>query len=102
MVSESKLHIIPRKGDYCLLDKEAGNLVSHTIFQLPGKMGKGVLVTPTVHGNLLTGPTAINVTDKEETSTTAQELADIMEKAAWGVNNIPFRQVITSFPVFVP
>ncbi len=97
MVSESKLHIIPRKGDYCLLDKEAGNLVSHTIFQLPGKMGKGVLVTPTVHGNLLTGPTAINVTDKEETSTTAQELADIMEKAAWGVNNIPFRQVITSF-----
>ncbi|NNJ30236.1 NAD(P)/FAD-dependent oxidoreductase [Lacrimispora defluvii] len=97
MVSDSKLHIIPRKGDYCLLDKEAGNLVSHTIFQLPGKMGKGVLVTPTVHGNLLTGPTAINVTDKEETSTTAQELADIMEKAAWGVNNIPFRQVITSF-----
>lgn len=97
MVSENKLHIIPRKGDYCLLDKEAGTLVSHTIFQLPGKMGKGILVTPTVHGNLLTGPTAVNVQDREETSTTAKELADIMEKAAWGVNNVPFRQVITSF-----
>lgn len=97
MVSENKLHIIPRKGDYCLLDKEAGNLVSHTIFQLPGKMGKGILVTPTVHGNLLTGPTAVNVPDREETATSAKELADIIEKAAWGVNNVPFRQVITSF-----
>ena len=46
MVSAKKLHITARKGDYCLLDKEAGSLVSHTIFQLPGKMGKGVLVTP--------------------------------------------------------
>ena len=45
MVSAKKLHITARKGDYCLLDKEAGSLVSHTIFQLPGKMGKGVLVT---------------------------------------------------------
>ena len=55
MVSEKKLHITPRKGDYCLLDKEAGTHVEKTIFQLPGKLGKGVLVTPTVHGNLLTG-----------------------------------------------
>lgn len=97
MVSENKLHITARKGDYCLLDKEAGTHVSHTIFQLPGKMGKGVLVTPTVHGNLLTGPTAADVEDKEETRTTAKELSEIMEKSAWGVKNIPFRQVITSF-----
>ena len=61
MVSEKKLQIIPRRGDYCLLDKEAGNHVSHTIFQLPGKYGKGVLVSPTVHGNLLVGPTAIDI-----------------------------------------
>ena len=56
MVSGKKIHITPRKGDYCLLDKEAGGHVSHTIFQLPTIMGKGILVTPTVHGNLLTGP----------------------------------------------
>ena len=52
MVSEKKIHIIPRKGEYCLLDKSAGSHVSHTVFALPGKFGKGVLVTPTVHGNL--------------------------------------------------
>lgn len=97
MVSRKKLHIVPRKGDYCLLDKEAGTHVSHTIFQLPTKMGKGILVTPTIHGNLLTGPTARDIEDKEAVATTADELAEIMEKACLGVKNIPFRQVITSF-----
>ena len=97
MVSEKKIHITARKGDYCLLDKEAGQHVSHTIFQLPGVMGKGVLVTPTVHGNLLTGPTAVDIGDKEATATTAAELADITAKAVRGVKDIPFRQVITSF-----
>lgn len=97
MVSEEKIHITARKGDYCLLDKAAGDHVSHTIFQLPGKLGKGVLVTPTVHGNLLTGPTATDIDDKEGVKTTAEELAAVMEKSAWGVKDIPFRQVITSF-----
>ncbi|NBH32294.1 FAD/NAD(P)-binding oxidoreductase [Clostridiaceae bacterium] len=97
MVSNRKLHITPRKGDYCLLDKEAGNHVHHTIFQLPGKLGKGILVTPTIHGNLLTGPTAKNIEDKESTATTALELAEIMEKGSVSVKNVPFRQVITSF-----
>ena len=97
MVSEKKIHITPRKGDYCLLDKEAGTHVSHTIFQLPGKLGKGILVAPTVHGNLLTGPTARDIEDKEGTATTADGLAEVMEKAGLGVKNIPFRQVITSF-----
>lgn len=97
MVSEKKLHITARKGDYCLLDKEAGGHVSHTIFQLPGKLGKGVLVTPTVHGNLLTGPTAVDIEDKEGNATTAEELAFVMGKSAVGVKNVPFRQVITSF-----
>ena len=97
MVSSSKIHITPRKGDYCLLDKEAGGHVSHTIFQLPGKLGKGVLVTPTVHGNLLTGPTAVDIEDKEGNATTAEELAFVTEKSSIGVKNVPFRQVITSF-----
>lgn len=97
MICEEKLHITARKGDYKLLDKAAGNLVSHTIFQLPGKYGKGVLVTPTVHGNLLTGPTATDVDDKEMTATSAAELEDVSSKACLSVNGIPFRQVITSF-----
>ena len=96
-VSKKKLHITARKGDYCLLDKEAGSLVSHTIFQLPTKMGKGVLVSPTVHGNLLTGPTATDIEDKEQTATDAKELDSLMSRAALSVKGIPFRQVITSF-----
>lgn len=97
MVSERKLKIIPRRGDYCLLDKEAGNHVSHTIFQLPGKYGKGVLVSPTVHGNLLVGPTAIDIEDKEATATTADGISEAIKKSVLSVKNIPFRQTITSF-----
>ena len=97
MVSAGKIHITTRKGEYCLLDKEAGGHVSHTIFQLPGKMGKGVLVTPTVHGNLLTGPTATDVEDKEAVDTTAKGLGEVMSKAVIGVKDVPFRLVITSF-----
>lgn len=97
MVSAKKLHIVPRRGEYCLLDKEAGNHVSATIFQLPGKYGKGILVTPTVHGNLLVGPTAVDQEDKDATLTTAEGLAEACEKATKSVKNVPFRQVITSF-----
>ena len=97
MVSSDKLHIIARKGEYMLLDKTAGNHVSHTIFQLPGKMGKGVLVTPTVHGNLLVGPTAVDVENKEGINTTAEGLDSLCKAAALSVKNVPFRQVITSF-----
>lgn len=97
MVSETKIHITPRRGEYCLLDKEAGSHVSATIFQLPGKYGKGILVTPTVHGNLLVGPTAVDQEDKDKTATTAEGLAEACAKAALSVNAIPFRQVITSF-----
>lgn len=97
MVSERKLHITPRRGDYCLLDKAAGGHVSRTIFALPGKLGKGVLVTPTVHGNLLIGPTAIEAEDKEAVNTTREGLEQIMEKAGMSVRDIPVKQVITSF-----
>lgn len=97
MVSDSPIHITGRKGDYCLLDKEAGGHVSATVFQLPGEYGKGVLVTPTIHGNLLIGPTATDVSDKENTATTAEELAEVISKSARGVKALPYRQVITSF-----
>lgn len=97
MVSEKKIHITPRRGDYCLLDKTAGSHVSKTIFALPGKFGKGILVTPTIHGNLLLGPTAIDIEDKEGTNTTADALKTVIEKSGLNVKNIPYRQVITSF-----
>lgn len=97
MVSEKKIHITPRRGDYCLLDHAAGNHVSRTIFALPDEFGKGVLVSPTVHGNLLIGPTAIDIEDKEGTNTTRDGLDQVFEKSARNVKDIPYRKVITSF-----
>ena len=97
MVSEKKIHITPRRGDYCLLDKTVGNHVSHTIFPQPTKLGKGVLVSPTIHGNLIVGPTAVDIENKEGNNTTAAGIADLIAKAGDHVRNLPIRQVITSF-----
>lgn len=97
MVSAKKIRIIPRKGEYCLMDKKVGNYVSHTLFQLPTKYGKGVLVTPTVHGNLLAGPTAVDVEDPESVDTTAEGLEEVLKRAGLSVRSLPARQIITSF-----
>ncbi|MDO4488010.1 MAG: NAD(P)/FAD-dependent oxidoreductase [Eubacteriales bacterium] len=97
MVSDRKLHITPRAGEYELLDKEAGGMVKRTIFQLPSKMGKGILVTPTIHGNLLLGPTATDQDDKEGTGTTAVGLETVRDKSALSIKNIPYGKVITAF-----
>lgn len=97
MVSEKRINITARRGDYCLLDKSAGGHVRHTIFALPGKYGKGVLVSPTVHGNLIVGPTAIDVEDKESTATTREGLDEIIKKAGMNVKGLPMRKVISSF-----
>ncbi len=96
-VCKDPIHILPRRGEYCLMDKTVGDYVSHTIFQLPTKLGKGVLVTPTVHGNLLAGPTAMEIEDGEDTVTTAAGLSEVLEKAAYSVKELPAKQVITSF-----
>lgn len=97
MVSSDKLHIIPRKGEYCLFDKMVGGLVSHTVFQLPTKYGKGVLVTPTVHGNLLIGPTAADIEDKEGINTTGAGIEDVLRRGALSISQLPYSKVITSF-----
>lgn len=97
MVSPDTLTITPRKGEYVLLDKKVGAMVSHTIFQLPTAMGKGVLVTPTVHGNLLVGPTAVDVADPRGTNTTAEGLAEVIAKGRRSVPGLPLNRTITSF-----
>ncbi len=89
--------IIPRAGEYMLLDKTEGSRVKHTIFQVPSKEGKGILVTPTADGNLLTGPTALKVEDPSSTHTTSEGLAMVSRLALKSVPSVNFRQVITSF-----
>ncbi len=97
LVGDSSFSINPRRGEYMLLDKEAGAHVSHTIFRCPSEMGKGILVTPTVDGNLLLGPTAENIEDKDDTATTQRGFAEIRRQANEEVKGIPFQKVITSF-----
>ena len=97
MVTDEKMEIVPRRGEYMLLDTTAGDYVSHTIFQLPTKLGKGILITPTVHGNLLVGPTADDIEDKEGTETTQGGLNTVKEKAVLSASTVPFKEVITSF-----
>ncbi len=86
-----------RRGEYMLLDKECGSFAERTIFHTPSKMGKGILVSPTVDGNLLVGPTAVDIDDKTDNSTTAEGFATLREKAAENVDGAPLFKVITSF-----
>lgn len=97
MVCEDKFTITARKGEYCLYDKKVGDTVHSTIFQLPTALGKGVLVTPTVHGNMLIGPTATDTSDKEEVCTSSEGLAVVAAKGAVSLKNVPSKSVITSF-----
>ncbi|MBQ3008611.1 MAG: FAD-dependent oxidoreductase, partial [Oscillospiraceae bacterium] len=97
MAGDGFFTIIPRAGEYMLMDKSEGGIISHTIFQTPGKEGKGILVTPTVHGNLLCGPTAQQVDSGNATQTTSPQLEKIQKLAAKSVPSVNFRQVITSF-----
>ena len=97
MVGDNSFTIIPRVGEYMLLDQNEGKRVSKTIFQVPTKEGKGILVTPTADGNLLTGPTARVVESADDKRTAAEGLDVVRRLAAKSVPSVGFRQVITSF-----
>ena len=97
MVGDDSFDVHPRRGEYILLDRECGDLVSHTIFRTPTKMGKGILISPTVDGNLLLGPTSVDMEDKEDKSTTAGGFDDIIRQAKENVDCILFGKTITSF-----
>ena len=97
LVGDTSFTVHPRRGEYILLDKECGDLVGCTIFRTPSKMGKGILVTPTVDGNLLIGPTSVDMADKENKDTTAQGFGEILAKARENLTAVPFGKTITSF-----
>jgi len=97
MVSEPCFKIIPRRGEYFVLDKSEGNHVSHTIFQCPTPNGKGVLISPSVHGNLIVGPNAEQVETVEHVETTAAGLKSVREAATKSSPDVAYAAVITSF-----
>ena len=97
LIAKESFKIIPRKGEYFVMDKTQGKLVNSTIFQCPSKLGKGILVTPTVHGNLLVGPDAQDIDDKEDKSTAAERLDYIRETSKSTTNKVNFRESIRNF-----
>ena len=97
MIGDTSFDVHARRGEYMLLDRECGDLITHTVFRCPSKMGKGILVTPTVDGNILLGPTAEDIEDKTDTKTTQAGLDSIRAKATEQVNGVNLGKVITSF-----
>ncbi len=97
LIGDISFTVHPRRGEYILLDQECGTLVSHTVFRTPSKMGKGILVSPTVDGNLLLGPTSVDMEDKENKDTYAEGFSQIIKEAQENVDGIPFGKTITSF-----
>ena len=96
MVDTPNFHILPTRGEYYLLDKSEGTRVSKVIFQCPNELGKGVLVAPTVHGNLIVGPNAERV-EGENTACTSAGLAFVSGTARRSVPSINFGESIRNF-----
>ena len=97
MVEDIDYSITPRKGEYFILDHYTDDLVKHTIFPLPSEKGKGILVTPSIGGTYLIGPSAEAMPSKDDVSTDKPTLDDVRRQALDMVPSIPFNQVIRTF-----
>ena len=97
MIAKEKFSIRPRTGEYIVFDKSQGRLFNSTIFPCPSKMGKGILVSPTVHENLFIGPNAVDIDDKESKSTTQLGLDEIKKAANITTSKINYRESIRNF-----
>ncbi|MDO5292674.1 MAG: NAD(P)/FAD-dependent oxidoreductase [bacterium] len=89
--------ITPVKGEYCLFNKIVGGNVTTTIFQVPTETTKGILVTPTSDGNLLVGPNATLVSDKEDVSTAKRALVKLLSIGDLSIPGTPVSAMLTTF-----
>lgn len=94
LINEEKYEINPLKGEYCLFDKVAGGICKKTLFQVPSKNSKGILVTPTVDGNLLLGP---NAKSDEYVTTSREGIDEIIEKGSKTIEDLPLNRILTTF-----
>lgn len=97
LVGDDSFNIHPRKGEYILLDRECDGLVASTVFRTPSKMGKGILISPTVDNNILLGPTSTDEMDKDNTATTQAGFDKIIKESLENVEYVPLNKTITSF-----
>ena len=94
LVSMSKREINPVKGEYCLFDKVAGAMINKTLFQVPSKLSKGVLVTPTAEGNLLVGPNAV---EGKTLETSREGIDEILDKSKTSLEELPVARILNTF-----
>ena len=94
LVSMSKREITPVKGEYCLFDKVAGAMINKTLFQVPNKLSKGVLVTPTAEGNLLVGPNAV---EGKTLETSREGIDEILDKSKKSLEELPVARILNTF-----
>lgn len=97
LVGDDSFSIKPRKGQYILLGKDQGDLVNTVVFQAPTKMGKGVLVVKTFHGNCMIGPDAIDIEDREDKDTSIEELEKMIETARQSIPSFNIKRSLTTF-----
>ena len=97
MVGLNEYRITPRRGQYIVLDKDQNHLTRSVIFQVPNRLGKGILVTPTFHGNLMVGPNAEEIGDKTDVGTDVETLATMVAQARRSVPGFDMRKALTSF-----
>jgi len=97
MAAPHAYRIKPRRGQYFLLDKEEGNMVCATLFPCPTNIGKGVLVAPSVHGNLLLGPASDSALDGDDVATTDETLRATRIGASLLVPGATVRNSIRTF-----
>ncbi|MBN2853433.1 MAG: NAD(P)/FAD-dependent oxidoreductase [Clostridia bacterium] len=97
MVGDDSFKIIPRSGEYILLDKSEGTLVNHVVFQAPTMEGKGVLITSTVDGNLLIGPDAKEIKDKDERDTHRSSIDYVYKKGLQTTDKLLLHKSVTIF-----
>ncbi|MEG0264868.1 MAG: NAD(P)/FAD-dependent oxidoreductase [Erysipelotrichaceae bacterium] len=88
--------IIPKKGQYYVLSKDAGKLIHHVIYPIPSSLGKGVLAIPTIDGNLLIGPTN-EISDVEDVSTSVEGLSKVKQQISHILKPLPMQEVIREF-----
>lgn len=97
LMDDNEFEIRARRGEYLLLDKATAGYVNHVLFNLPTEKGKGILVTPTIDENTLIGPTSDFIDDKADLVTTRKAIEEVIDKVNDTVDDVPVRQVITSF-----
>ncbi len=94
---EADFTITPRRGEYFVVDKLAHPIVRRVIYPVPSSVGKGILATPTVDGNLLLGPNALDIEDRDGIETTAEGMAFVLSKISRTVAGVPGDRLIRQF-----